>query len=148
MVGDDDQWRPNADTPIGVCPDDWSLRMKCGLCDRVGVCAPASPHVERTLLRFLNEIVDRRYVAIASLYDFLLYPLGETGNLCCRMLEASSSMPESSCPACKSFLALSADTRSLSRAMPTCCIVVSWRGVADPNLPDRQKSLCAGEWRL
>ncbi len=42
--------------------------------------ARAPPHVERTLLCFLNKIVDRRYVSVASLEDFLLYPLGEAGN--------------------------------------------------------------------
>jgi hypothetical protein len=34
MTGDD-QWRPSADTQIGVCSD-WSMMMKCGLCDRLG----------------------------------------------------------------------------------------------------------------
>lgn len=35
MAGHGDEWRPNTDTPIGVCPE-WSMTMKCGLCDRVG----------------------------------------------------------------------------------------------------------------
>jgi hypothetical protein len=32
MAGDD-QWRPSAETAIGICAD-WHLRIKCGLCDR------------------------------------------------------------------------------------------------------------------
>jgi hypothetical protein len=34
MAGEE-PWRPSPTTPLGACRE-WSMRMKCGLCDRVG----------------------------------------------------------------------------------------------------------------
>ena len=42
------------------------------------VCPAAPSHIERTFLRFLNEIVDRGYISVTPLEDFFLYTLGES----------------------------------------------------------------------
>jgi hypothetical protein len=47
--------------------------------DLASVGAAAPSHVESAFVRFLNEIVDSRYVAVASPEDFLLYAPGESG---------------------------------------------------------------------
>ena len=48
--------------------------------DRAAVTGATSPYVERTLLRLLDQIVDRREIAVAALQDFFVNTRRKTGD--------------------------------------------------------------------